>query len=234
VNVVASARGVSIAPASAARVAGFTGHQLRIERTAVAMSRHLTAIALTGAMFVAFGSPSPAAAQLLGSAPPLAVPVTGSIAGGGNFVGTLSIQRFAVQGTSTVAVAMIAGTIVNVPGLDPISGMRANVALPVTVSAAVPIAYREGAATPGFMRVRQCGGAVNIQIGAGANVNVMGTQVTLNPAVIDVGANTGSLIGGLVCQVLGLVSSPTMLVGVLNQLLAQLVGLSGLGGGLLL
>ena len=63
----------------------------------------------------------------------------------------------------------------------------------------------------------------------------MGTQVTLNPAVIDVGANTGGLLGGLVCQVLSLLGNPTMLVPVLNQLLAQLVGLvGGIGGGLLI
>jgi hypothetical protein len=194
----------------------------------------LTPAVLTTAVLLASGHVTPAAAQLLGGSTPLAVPVTGSVAGGGNFVGTLSIQRFAVQGSATVAVAMIAGTIVNVPGLDGATGMRANISLPVTVNAAVPIAYRyRGFGGARFTPV-QCGGAVNIQIGAGSVVDVMGVQVALNPAVIDVGANTGSLIGGLVCQVLGLLGSPTLLVGVLNQLLAQLVGLSGLGGGLLL
>jgi hypothetical protein len=162
------------------------------------------------------------------------VPVTGSVTGGGSFVGTLSIQRFAVQSSATVAVAMIAGTVVGVPGLDGATGMRANIAVPVTVNAAVPVAYRyRGYGGARFMPV-QCGGAVNLQIGAGSVVDVMGVQVVLNPAVIDVGANTGSTIGGLVCQALSLLGSPTLLVGVLNQLLAQLVGLSGLGGGLLL
>jgi len=197
------------------------------------MSR-LIAIALTSAVLLTAGHVTPAAAQLLGGSKPLAVPITGSVVGGGSFVGTLSIQQFAVQGSTTVAVAMIAGTIVNVPGLEGATGMRANITLPVAVNAALPISYRNrtlGAA--GYVPV-QCGGAVNMRIGAGSVVDVMGVQVVLNPAVIDVGANTGSLIGSLVCQVLGLVGSPTLLVGVLNQLLAQLVGLSGLGGGLLL
>ena len=41
----------------------------------------------------------------------------------------MSIQRFAVQGSATVAVAMIARTIVNVPGLEGATGtgMRANI-----------------------------------------------------------------------------------------------------------
>lgn len=80
----------------------------------------------------------------------------------------------------------------------------------------------------------QCGSDVHIQIGAGSLVNVMGAQVMLNPVMLDVGANSGGLIGGLLCQVLSLVGNPTMLVGVLNQLLGQLVGLAGgVGGGLL-
>ena len=74
-----------------------------------------------------------------------------------------------------------------------------------------------------------CGSDVHIQIG-GSTVDVMGVQVLLNPAVLDVGAGNGGLIGSLVCQVVGLLGNPTMLVGVLNQLLRSLSGSSGLGG----
>ncbi len=55
--------------------------------------------------------------------------------------------------------------------------------------------------------------------------------------MLDVGANSGGLIGSLVCQVLGLLGtgSPTQIVGVLNQLLMQLLPLiGGIGGGLLI
>jgi hypothetical protein len=198
------------------------------------MSRFVT-VALASALLLASGHLSPAAAQLLGSNKPLAVPISGSVVGGGSFVGTLSIQRFEVQGSATVAVAMIAGTIVNVPGQEGTTptGMRANISLPVTVNGTTPIAYRHQFEEARLVPV-QCGGAVSIQVGAGSLVDVMGFQVVLNPAWIDVGLNTGSLIGGLVCQVLSLLGNPTMLVGVLNQLLGQLAGLSGLGGGLLL
>jgi len=196
------------------------------------MSRLMT-IALTSVVLLASGHVTPAAAQLLGGTTPLAIPVTGSVVGGGSFKGTLSIQQFAVQGSTTVAVAMIAGTIVNVPGLEGATGARANIMLPVMVSAAAPIAYRSRSLGAAGIVPVQCGGAVNIRVGAGSIVDVMGVQVVLNPAVIDVGANTGSLIGGLLCQVLGVLGSPTLLVGVLNQLLAQLVGLSGIGGLLL-
>jgi hypothetical protein len=199
------------------------------------MLRRLSGIAVACTLVLAFGV-STAEAQLLSSRP-LAVPVTGSIAGGGSFVGTLSIQRFAAQGSATVAIAAIAGAIVNAPGLDGRTGIRANVALPVTVNAALPIAYQRPGDAFGARLVRAsqtCGGGVNIQIG-GAAVNVMGVQVMLNPAMVDVGADAGGLIGSLVCQVVGLLGNPTLLVGVLNQLLAQVVGLTGgIGGGLLL
>ena len=104
----------------------------------------------------------------------------------------------------------------------------------MTVNAAAPIAYRPRQFGEAALVPVQCGGAVSIQVGAGSLVDVMGFQVALNPALIDVGLNTGSVIGGLVCQVVSLIGNPTMLVGVLNQLLGQLAGLSGLGGGLLL
>jgi hypothetical protein len=161
--------------------------------------------------------------------------VTGTVTGGGTFSGTLTIQSFALQGSTTVAVAAIAGAIVGAPAGGQ-TGIRANVFLPVTVSSALPItARRPGQGAYGARIVyAQCGSDVHIGIGAGSVVNVMGAQVMLNPVMLDVGANTGSLIGSLVCQVISLVGNPTMLVGVLNQLLGQLVGLAGgVGGGLL-
>ena len=200
------------------------------------MSTRFVAIALTGALLVAFGNASPADAQLLGGTKPLAVPVTGTVTGGGTFSGTLSIQSFAVQGGATVAVAAIAGAILGTPaGIGAQTGMRANVILPVAVSSALPITARRPAGPYGARLVFvQCGSDVHIQIGAGSLVNVMGAQVMLNPVMLDVGANSGGLIGSLLCQVLSLVGNPTMLVGVLNQLLGQLVGLAGgVGGGLL-
>jgi hypothetical protein len=199
------------------------------------MGPRLGTIALTTAVMIAVANISVAEAQLLGSRP-LPVPITGSVVGGGTFVGTLNIQRFAVQGAATVAVATIAGALVDAGGASVGSAVRANIQVPVTVNVAAPIAYRPGGgASPGFMLVRQCGGAAQIQVGAGATIDLMGTQVTLNPAVIDVGSGVGGLLGGLVCQVLGLLGNPTMLVPVLNQLLAQLVGLvGGIGGGLLI
>lgn len=199
------------------------------------MSRRLTAIAFSSAMLLAFARVPSAEAQLL-SSPPLAVPVTGTVAGGGNFVGTLSIQRFAVQGSATVAVAAIAGAIVSAPGVEARTGIRANIELPVTVNAIAPIAYRQRGPSPDAPRIvlAQCGGDVRIVVG-GSAVNVMGVQVMLNPAMLDVGANSSGLIGSLLCQILSLLGSPTLLVSVLNQLLGQLVGLTGgLGGGLLL
>jgi len=199
------------------------------------MSARLTGIVFASVLLFAVGTVSTAEAQLLGSRP-LAVPITGSVVGGGNFVGTLSISRFAVSGSTTVAVGAIAGAIVDSPaGVSAVTGMRANIVLPVTVNGIAPIAMRSRAADAPRVVLAQCGSDVRIQVGAGTAVNVMGNQVMLNPAVLDVNAASGGLIGSLVCQVLGVLGNPTSVVGILNQLLPQLVGLiGGLGGGLLL
>jgi hypothetical protein len=109
--------------------------------------------------------------------------------------------------------------------------VRANVTLPVTVTAAVGTAYRPGGSAfdgQGFLLVSQaCGGALNVSIG-GSAVNIMGVQVMLNPVVLDVGANSGGLIGSLVCQILGLLGGGASVAPLLNSLLMQLVPLLGL------
>ena len=129
------------------------------------MAPRLRTIALMTVVLIVAANISIAEAQLLSGTTPLPVPITGTVAGGGNFVGTLSIQRFAVQGTATVAVAAIAGSVVDAAGISIGSALRANISLPVTVNATAPIAYRPGGSfgAPGFMLVRQCAGVAQIQ-----------------------------------------------------------------------
>lgn len=103
--------------------------------------------------------------------------------------------------------------------------------MPVTVNAGAGVggaAFRPDNRNraPGFMLVSQACGALHVEIGA-ANVNLMGVAVMTDPLVLDVGADSGGLIGSLVCQILGLLGNPTMLTGLLNSLLAQLGGLLG-------
>jgi hypothetical protein len=203
------------------------------------MSVRFATIALAGVLLLASGSASTADAQLLGSSP-LALPVTGSVSGGASFVGTINIRNFAVQQGVTVAVAAISGAIVDASGVQARTGLRATALLPVSVSAEAGVsgaAFRPSNRTfaaPGFVLASQACGAAHVEIGA-SNVNLMGVTVMMNPVVLDVGADSGGLIGSLVCQILGLLGNPTMVTSLLNQLLAQLVGLTGgLGGGLLL
>jgi hypothetical protein len=206
------------------------------------MSLRFTTIALASVLLLAAGSVSTVDAQLLGSRP-LALPITGTVSGGANFVGTINIRNFAVQQGVTVAVAAISGAIVDASGVQARTGLRANAVFPVSVSAAAGVsgaAFRpfnrsRAFAAPGFVLASQaCGSAAHVEIGA-SNVNLMGVDVMMNPIVLDVGADSGGLIGSLVCQILGLLGNPTMVTSLLNQLLAQLVGLTGgLGGGLLL
>lgn len=206
------------------------------------MSLRFTAFALAGAFVLVSGSVSTVDAQLLGSRP-LALPITGSVSGGASFVGTVSISRFAVQQGATVAIAAITGVVVDASGAQARTGLRANIAFPVSVTAAADVsgvAFRpdnrnRAFAAPGFVLVSQaCSSAAHIEIGASA-VNLMGVVVMTNPVVLDVGADSGGLIGSLVCQILGLVGNPTMVTGLLNQLLGQLLGVvGGLTGGLLI
>jgi hypothetical protein len=203
------------------------------------MSLRFTVIALAGVLLLAPGGVSTANAQLLGSRP-LALPITGSVSGGATFTGTVNIRGFAVRQGATVAIAAITGAVVDAAGVQARTGMQASLVLPVEVSAgagAGSAAYRPfdrngSLRAPGFVRVSQACGAAHIEIGA-TTVNVMGVAVTLNPAVIDVGADSGGTIGSLVCQILSLVGNPTMLVSLLNSLLPLLGGLLGGATGIL-
>jgi len=76
------------------------------------MSHRVAASALVIALSLAFASTSGAedmrSSHLRGK---LTVPVTGLIAGGGSFSGTLTIDRFAVRDGKPVAIGAISGSI---------------------------------------------------------------------------------------------------------------------------
>ena len=77
----------------------------------------------------------PASAQATNAHPVLTVPITGSFQGGGNFTGTISINRFEQRDAQVVAVGFVSGSLT-----------RANRTLGTTVKGEIawPVAVRSG------------------------------------------------------------------------------------------
>jgi hypothetical protein len=164
----------------------------------------------------------------------LALPVSGSVVGGGVFDGTLTINRFARENGQLVAIGFVRGTITNAAGAVLQTGMR-TVTLPVTVSSGVansaswavepglvPAAWGGGNGGR-WMTVQSCG-ILHLELGP-LELNLLGLTVNLNRVVLDIGGAPG-LLGQLICQLLGILGTGEIL-GLLNAILALLTGLLG-------
>jgi hypothetical protein len=176
----------------------------------------------------------------------LALPVTGSVAGGGAFSGTVTINRFAMQGGQLVAIGFVRGSVTNSAGIAVASGMR-PVTLPVTLgrgvaltSAAMPLqtarmvtARFAGANEGRWMRVQaQTCGVLHLDLGPVA-LNLLGFNVSLSAVTLDISGDSAGPLGNLVCQVIALLGTVGDVVGLLNSILGLLTGLlGGLTGGL--
>jgi hypothetical protein len=157
------------------------------------------------------------------------IPITGTVSGKakGTFTGTLSVQRFALEGDHIVAVGMIAGSITDKNGTPVGSGVVGPVEVPVTASAG-GAAATEASATAAAARVQAqatCG-VLHLDLGA-LNFDLLGLQVATQPIGIDLSGSTDSPLGNLVCTALSLVNNVVDLVGVLNSILGLLTGLLG-------
>jgi hypothetical protein len=186
------------------------------------------------------GGDSPSAAGAL------TLPIAGSIAGGGAFNGTVTINRFAIQNGQLVAVGFVRGTIANAAGIVLESGLR-SVALPVSLgtgpaltSAAISgetarmmPALFTGATGGRWMQVQaQSCGVLHIALGPLA-LNILGFNVSLAPVTLDLSGDSAGPLGALVCQVIKLLGNVANVVGLLNSILGLLTGLvGGLTGGL--
>ena len=149
---------------------------------------------------------------------PLQLPIAGSAASGGTFVGTFSINRFEARAGQVVAIGIVRGSVAGVG-----TALTGEVALPVHVGPA-----SQGAAAPQSLVAQQqatCQ-ALHLEIGA-ENLNVAGLQITTQPIVIDVSGDSSAPLGNLVCTILETLNNVVGLVGLLNQLLGTLTGLVG-------
>jgi hypothetical protein len=176
----------------------------------------------------------------------LTLPVTGTVATGGTFTGMLTVQRFARRGNQfaqsgnqVVAVGVITGTVEGRAGI-----LVAPVEVPVTINSTPRVSFglapsgatamvgnpSPAAPQQGFMLVQAptCG-VLHLELGA-ITLNILGLVITTSSIVLDILGETGgtNLLGTLVCQILALgTGAVNTLVGLLNQLLGVLGGLTG-------
>jgi hypothetical protein len=133
----------------------------------------------------------------------VAVPVTGVIDGVLSFVGTFTLNRFAVVGGELVAVGTVTGTVTNLV-TGAVTSIVQNVVVPVEV----------GQTTCQIL---------HLDIGP-IFLDLLGLQVQLSEVVLDITAvaGAGNLLGNLLCAVAGLLDNPTGLAKLLNDILAAL------------
>ncbi|HEX8034801.1 MAG TPA: hypothetical protein VF510_13180 [Ktedonobacterales bacterium] len=137
----------------------------------------------------------------------LTSPVTGTLANGGTFAGTLNITQFVNQGGNLAAVGTLSGTLTNAAGA--IIGTVTNV--PVTA----PVAAASGSCQ-----------ILNLTLGP-LDLNLLGLMVHLNQVVLNITAQSGAgnLLGNLLCAVANLLNGGAplgALAGLLNNLLRNL------------
>jgi hypothetical protein len=197
------------------------------------MTQRLVAIALAAGLLLPAWVASPAEAQGRSSAA-ASLPITGSVAGGGSFVGTLGVQRFAARGDRIVAVGAISGVVTSAGGQSR-SGIKVPVELPVAVSQGPGGAAIQrqrgthlGPVAPLVQLVQdQSCGVLLVEIAGPTTIDLLGLMVTLDPVRLEIGGDSAGPLGNLVCQALDLVNNVVGLVGLLNQILGLLGGLTG-------
>ena len=187
----------------------------------------------------------PAAAQTNTNAV-LRLPVTGSFHGGGDFTGTVSINRFEVRDAHVVAIGFVSGVLSR--GNKTLgTAVTGEVAWPVAVkTGGIDLAQDRGFNRPpetliAFMRPSSprlmlaqstppCP-VLDVSIGA-ITVNLLGAQVALPPLSLSLSGQTGPL-GELICSASDLLGNVAGVVNLLNSILGLVTGLlGGLTGGL--
>ena len=155
---------------------------------------------------------TPAAEAAHGSPNLTAIPVSGTIPGGGTFTGTANITDFAVQNGQLVANGTLTGTLLNSVGGVIGSVTNAPISLPVTT-----------ANGPGSCQI------LDLTLGP-LDLNLLGLVVHLDVVHLNITAQQGpgNLLGNLLCAVAhlldgnGSANALQQLVNRLNQIVAGL------------
>lgn len=194
-------------------------------------------------------SAAPSDAQQATAPQALSVPVTGTFARGGEFNGTMSINRFERRGTEIVAVGFVAGVLTrgsNAVGtaiagevIWPVRVTSGGVAVVNDPAPAVQTARvlrtawspRMPAAAPLPVQAAPCP-VLNVALGPNT-VDLLGVQVALSDVTLDLTGVAGTPLGDLVCAASDLLGNVAGLVNLLNSILGLVTGLlGGLTGGL--
>jgi hypothetical protein len=190
-------------------------------------------LTLVAGLLLPFGTIPAAEAKKRAATPAaLALPVTGTVAGGGTFAGTLHLQQFAARAGQVVGVGLVSG-VLDAGGIRR-TVLHGPVELPVTVAggAAGAPAIRDQRGTDrwldrpviSYVQQESCG-ILDLSL-LGSDLNVLGLVVDLDIIALDLTGDTAGPLGNLVCQALELVNNVAGLVGVLNELLGVLGGLT--------
>jgi hypothetical protein len=189
------------------------------------MNRRMAVSALAMGLMLSLAGTTPADAgqnSRKGDPAALQLPITGTVAGGGTFTGTLSVLRFVVRDGQVAAIGMVRGTATSATGAALGTALVGPLTLPVQVGPGVTVATTTAAPVV----VQATCPVLHIEIGA-TNLNVLGLVVVTQPVVLDVSGDTAGVLGNLVCTVLATLNTVVDLVGLLNQLLGLLTGLLG-------
>jgi hypothetical protein len=118
-----------------------------------------------------------------------ALPINGTTADGGTFVGTFDLARFAVKEGQLVALGILNGTLKNAAGV--VIGQVRNVAAELGVGAAT------GSCT-----------ILHLELGP-LDLDLLGLVVHLNRVVLDITAvpGPGNLLGNLLCAIANLLNT---------------------------
>jgi len=202
----------------------------------------VTALVLSSAVQIpadAQSPPAPAAVTL---------PANGSFERGGQFTGTVTINRFEQRGNNIVAIGVVTGVLTR-GGRTLGSAVAAQVTWPVAVKAGgqllasssvrqsgmpMPISFsprNESSIRPLLVQAEACQ-VVDVALGP-INLDVLGLQIALSPVTLNLSGVVGTPLGDLVCAVSDLLGNVAGLVNLLNSILGLLTGLlGGLTGGL--
>jgi hypothetical protein len=175
--------------------------------------------ALVMVLFLAGGMVSTAQSKTAPNA--VSVPVTGTFAGDGQFSGVLTINRFEQRGNDIVAVGFVRGVLSR--GSLPLgTGLAGEVTWPVTIKP--PATATHATASIGLLQT-SCP-VLSIALGP-VDVDLLGFHVSLGAVTLDIGGESGTPVGDLVCAISNLLGNVAGVVNLLNSLLGLLTGLLG-------
>ena len=137
----------------------------------------------------------------------LTVPISGTVAGVSNFVGTFTIDKFVAQGGQLLAQGTLDGTLTNL-ATGETQQVTDTIQLPVTASGTCQI--------------------LHLELGP-LDLDLLGLMVHLDKVVLDITAQSGpgNLLGNLLCGIAGLLDQGNTPLNQLANLLNQLLALLG-------